>query len=139
MTLPPKGPTIFHHLLQETVYTETVKAASNTATDVIAQIVDKNLTPKVSGLALLEIASIVQVIAINGLCRILSDKVPENYDHNSEISRLASIILHQRSLAPNSAWRQVLEWSDEDYIARYRVRSDLCRRILEGMNKGAKP
>lgn len=129
MTIP-KGPTIFHHILQETVFLETVKTASNAATDAIAQIVNKNLQPKTSGLALLEIASIVQVVAINGIHRILNEKTPDEYDSTSEVSRLASIMLHQRSLAPSSSWHKIFQWSADDYFARYRVRSDIAARLI---------
>jgi len=131
-----KGPTILHHILQETIFQDTITKSVNRATDTIAQIVNHNLPSKVSGLALLEITAVLQVLAISGILRIIDEKEPLGYNEQSEVSRLAAIICHQRSLAPSSTWSSVFQWSADDYLARYHTPSEIATRLIEATKEG---
>jgi len=131
-----KGPTIFHHILQETIFTETVKSATNAACDVIVSTIGKELKQRTAGLALLEITATLQVLAVAGISNILQEKVPSNYGSKDEIARLAAIIIHQRALAPESPWIKIFEWSAQDYHQKYRQHSDIAARLIAATRGG---
>jgi len=130
MTDYGKGPTIFHHILQETIFTETVKSATNAAGDIIVETIGKQLKQRTAGLALLEITAMLQALAVAGISNILQERVPSDYGNKDEIARLAAIIIHQRALAPESPWAKIFEWSAQDYHQKYRQHSDIAGRLI---------
>lgn len=131
------APFIFRTLLHQTLYSEALRRASNSGVDALAHNLKSLPSKGMQGLLMVEYASSLSSIAMNGICRIVGDKCPIEYDATSELARLAAIIINMRSLS-DAGWSKIFEWSASDYKARYRVESDICKRLIAA-SKGPEP
>lgn len=131
------APFIFRTLLHQTLYSEALRRASNSGVDALAHNLKGLPNAGMQGLLMIEYASSLSSLAMSGINRIIGDKPPEKYDQTSELARLSAIIINMRCLS-DANWGKIFEWSASDYKARYRVESDICKRLIAA-SQGKEP
>lgn len=121
-------------LMVKAAYQVAIETATNDVSDAIGAAF-KDLPDNVRGLAILDTVSVLSCLMANGICRILGDEPPKEYDQSGDLERFAAIVLHHRSLSRTN-WSQVFTWAANDFEARYNKPSLYAQRLIAKTAKG---